>query len=158
MGQTAWESLRVPAVKLGSISTSPQEECPVPVVTAGSGCGPRPPRAVPTDPPALLGTHSAARRVPGAWWCAGSRREQMCVPRGGCAHRGPRRAYMASGQQREPGVRRAGLGGVAGWAGRCSGQGSPLSARQCGGRPVGGSRGSHGSKTWPEMVASGSFF
>lgn len=28
MGQTAWESLRVPAVKLGSISTSPQEECP----------------------------------------------------------------------------------------------------------------------------------
>lgn len=46
------------------------------------------------------GTHSAARRVPGAWWCTGSPKSRGTVT--GCVCKGVSSVYMASGQQRRP--------------------------------------------------------
>lgn len=145
--------------KLGSISTSHQQEWPSCYgysrarlwAKASPGQSPR-------TPPPPTSTHSGARRIPGAWWCEGSPREQRRCPQR-CVY--PQRPEwglhgMGSAQVAQS-RRRAGQGG---WPGRGTqvlpGQRHPYLPSS-----VEGSRGAEAvspmaAETWPETAASGS--
>lgn len=131
---------------LGSISTSHQQECPSchgysrAWLWAKTSLGRFPPPAFPPPPPS---THSGARRIPGAWWCAGSPRLQRRSPGGVSVPRGPRGPTWHQVGTGGPKGRRAGQGRGPGGGRRCSRAAPPLSARPGGGQPGGGG-GLHG--------------
>lgn len=137
MGQGAPEGT---GTRLGSISTSHQQEWPSchgygrAWLWAKTSLG-RPP-SLPPRPPS---THTGGRRIPGAWWCAGSPDCRGGVPGGVSVPRGPRGPTWHQVSTGGPKGKKAGQGR---W---CSWGSATLSAWPCGGQPGGGGCGLHGS-------------